>query len=234
MKHITVERDGVDHLITLNRPERRNALSEEMLEELVATLEGVILTLEGIEDAPHVPVVTVIGAGEVFCAGADVSQFTGIENRYERNRAFAAWVPRIAELIERVVDLLGSERLVSIAAINGSTIGGGWLLALGCDFRIAVEEAEFWFPEASLGRVVGDRTVELLVSRVGHPLATEILMLSERESAAQLASWGLVNRVVAPHDLADEVEAMTNRLRGIEPGVLRELKAKIASYPLTI
>jgi enoyl-CoA hydratase/carnithine racemase len=125
--HFRVEKANQIATITLDRPEKRNPINVEMLKEF----EAILLELR--DDAAS-RVVIVTGSGNSFCAGADLSIVKGIEDQAERRRRFAQARNQRIRLINRVFTMLENLEQVSIAAINGYAIGGGWGLALACDF----------------------------------------------------------------------------------------------------
>jgi enoyl-CoA hydratase/carnithine racemase len=149
-KNFVVDRDDKIVVITLNRPEKRNPIHEEMLSEF----ERIVMSLR---DDANSRVVILTGTGNSFCAGADLSLVKGVTDPAERQRLFALARHRRARLIGRTFPLLENLEQVSIAAINGYAIGGGWGLALACDFRLAVPGAQFWLPEVDLGGTVRHR-----------------------------------------------------------------------------
>src|SRR5437660_7754517 len=142
--HFLLSKDGAIATLIFNRPEKRNPLNEEILLELQEMLHQV-------RDDPQVRVMIFTGSGNTFSAGADLSQIRGISDPQERQRVFAQYRKRRGRLVGRVLEILVNLEPITIAAINGYAVGGGWALVLGCDFKIAVEEAQFWFPEVDLG-----------------------------------------------------------------------------------
>jgi enoyl-CoA hydratase/carnithine racemase len=135
-QNFLVDRDDKIVGVTLNRPEKRNPIHEEMLNEL----EHIALSLR---DDTSSRAVILTGTGNSFCAGADLSMVKGVTDPVERQRLFALARNRRARLIARTFPLFESLEQVSIAAINGYAIAGGWGLALSCDFRLAVPGAQF-------------------------------------------------------------------------------------------
>ena len=196
-----------DHIATLtfNRPEKRNPLNEEILLEL----EGM---LHGIRDDPEVRVMIFTGSGNTFSAGADLSQIRGISDEQERQRIFAQYRKRRGRLVGRVLEVLVNLEPITIAAINGYAVGGGWALALGCDLKIAVEEAQFWFPEVDLGVPLSAGSTALLAAHVGPTRAKEIIITCRRYTAAELLAMGLLNRVVKKDELHPVVTELAQSL----------------------
>ena len=216
------DRDGEILTLTLDRPDKRNALNEPLLLEMIALLEAT--------DQPRIVVLT--GAGEAFCAGADISLLKDIDDPAERQRAFAPHAIRLSELIGRLMGLLAEPGRISIAAVNGAAVGGGWILAMGCDFRIASTEARFWFPEIELGRAIGEASNHLLTAYAGPALAREIIMLARRYNAADLRAMRLVNEVVPADDLLPSARAMADRLARSSSGALATVKRRINAAAL--
>lgn len=204
-RNFTVERaDGIVTL-TLSRPEKRNPINEEMLSEF----EQITLALRDDADARAV---ILTGMGHAFCAGADLSIVKGITDPNERQRLFAQARNRRARLIGRSFALFENLEQVTIAAINGYAIGGGWGLALTCDFRIAVPGAQFWLPEVDLGVPLGLGSTSRLVSMVGLARAKEIILTCERYRSEDLFSWGMINRIVPPEVLLEAARDLAKRL----------------------
>ena len=218
-----VTEDGGVLTLTLDRPEKRKALDEPLLAELIRALEAAA--------PPRVVVLT--GAGDAFCAGADLGPLKGIADPEERRRAFAPHAVRLSEMIGRVMMLLADPGRISVAAVNGPAAGGGWILAMGCDFRVAADGARFWFPEIELGRAIGEASNDLLTAYAGPAVAREIVMLARRYDAGELLALRLLNRVVPRAELAAAAAAMAARLAATDPAALATVKARIAAAALS-
>ena len=195
-QNFLVDRDDTIVVVTLNRPEKRNPINEEMLSEF----EQIVMSLR--DDASSRAVI-LTGTGNSFCAGADLSMVKGVTDPAERQRLFALARNRRARLIGRTFPLFENLEQVSIAAINGYAIGGGWGLALSCDFRLAVPGAQFWLPEVDLGVPLGIGTTSRLVSIIGIARAKEVIITGDRYTAEDLHSWGMINRLVVPEMLME-------------------------------
>ena len=204
-RHFVLSKDGRIATLTFNRPEKRNPLNEETLLELEDLLHQV-------RDDPQVRVMIFTGSGNTFSAGADLSQIRGISDEQERQRVFAQYRKRRGRLVGRVLDVLVNLEPITIAAINGYAVGGGWALALGCDFKIAVDEAQFWFPEVDLGVPLSAGSTALLTAHVGPTRAKEIIITCRRYNAAELLAMGLVNRVVKTGELHTAVNELAHNL----------------------
>lgn len=194
LEHVTLAREGWIVTVTLNRPDRRNALSDPLLEDLITALTE-------IRDDPASRVVIVTGAGPVFSAGADAPGIRASMGPDERRRVFGARETQFRRLFERATTLLEDLEQITIAAVNGHAVGGGWGLTLPCDFRLASEEAEFWIPEVDLGVPLGVASTTRFVRLAGEARAKEIILSGRRYAAVGAHAMGLVHRVVPRTEL---------------------------------
>jgi enoyl-CoA hydratase len=219
-QNFLVERDDKIVVITMNRPEKRNPINEEMLREF----EQIVMSLR--DDASSRAVI-LTGTGNSFCAGADLSMVKGVTDPAERQRLFALARNRRARLIGRTFPLFENLEQVSIAAINGYAIGGGWGLALSCDFRLAVPGAQFWLPEVDLGVPLGIGTTSRLVSMIGIARAKEVIITGDRYTAEDLHSWGMINRLVVPEMLMETAHDLAKRLIAKNPRAVAGSKLSV-------
>ncbi len=172
--------DGIA-TITLNRPERMNALDRAHYAELSKVWVDV-------RDNPHLRCVIVTGAGEKsFCAGADIKDVIGAKEELQ-----ALWQTQEQPLLNRGLDLWKPV----IAAINGYCMGGGVTLLLATDIRVAVADAQFAVAEVKRGIVAGLGGTQRLIRQIGHARAMEMLLTGDSIDAATAERWGLINRVV--------------------------------------
>src|SRR6266849_3262381 len=223
--NVLLTRDGPIATVTLNRPDRRNSLSDDMLTELgVAFAE--------LRDDAETRVVIVTGAPPVFSAGADAGHAKAATPE-ERRRLFLSRKSQFRRLFERSNALLENLEQATIAAVNGHAVGGGWGLALACDFRIAAAEAQFWIPEVDLGVPLGVGTTTRFVRMLGPARAKEVIMGCARYSAADTQAWGLVNRVVPGAELAQAARDYAHLLAKKPFRPLAEAKARINAIART-
>jgi enoyl-CoA hydratase/carnithine racemase len=218
-ENVLLTRDGLIAIVTMNRPERRNALSDPMLTELGAAFAE-------LRDDPTTRVVIVTGAPPVFSAGADAGLRSSMSAE-ERRQAFAARKSQFRRLFERANTMLEGLEQTTIAAINGHAVGGGWGLTLACDFRIAAAEAELWIPEVDLGVPLGVASTTRFVRLVGPARAKEIIMDCRRYTAEEARQWGLVHRVVPGADLAKAAHDYAAFMARKPFKALAEMKARI-------
>ena len=184
--------------ITLNRPEKRNALNPEMIDELTQALSAAG------EDA-RCGVVLVTGAGSAFCAGLDLEHLQSLEHRS------AAEHRADSERIARLFRTLYECPKPTIAAVNGAAIAGGSGIATLCDFTLAVPRAKFGYTEVRIGFIPAIVSV-FLVSQVGEKRARDLLLTGRIIEAAEADAWGLVTRVVEAENLLAEAEGMAVQL----------------------
>jgi enoyl-CoA hydratase/carnithine racemase len=223
--HVTLARDGRLATVTLNRPERRNALSDEMLRNLGAVLAE-------LRDDAGVRVVVLTGAPPVFSAGASAPLRSSMPDA-ERREVFLRTPSQFRRLFERAQTLLENLEQVTICAINGHAVGGGWGLTLACDFRVAAEAAQFWIPEVDLGVPLGLASTTRFVRLVGPARAKEIILECRRYTAAEAAALGLVHRVVPGAELPARVRAQAEALAAKPFRPLAEMKARINAIART-
>jgi enoyl-CoA hydratase/carnithine racemase len=223
--HFVLEKDGRIATLTFNRPEKRNPLNEE----IVLELEGL---LHQVRDDKDVRVLIFTGTGNTFSAGADLTLVKGVTDQEERQRIFIPLGRRRGRLIGRVLRLLANLEQVTIAAINGYAIGGGWSLALGCDLRVAVEGAEFWFPEVDLGVPLSPDSTALLTAHIGPALAKEIIITCRHFKAEELLPLGLVNRIVKKEALTATVRELAQSLANKNPTAVMASKATVNALAL--
>ncbi|MDQ5894001.1 MAG: Enoyl-CoA hydratase/isomerase family protein [Actinomycetota bacterium] len=207
---IEVSVDGSVGELVLNRPDKLNALSAQLLNELIVASSWFTAQAE-------VKVVVVRGAGRAFSAGADLAGFSGADGDGSEKAGLEA-----ADLGRRMADALTDTRPMTIARIHGYCVGGGLVVAAACDLRLAADDARFSIPEVDLGIPLAWGGIPRLVREIG-PAATKELVLSCREfGAAEARELGFLNRVVDPGKLEGEVTALAARLAG-QPSYSLEL-----------
>jgi len=214
--HLLVDiREGIATL-TLNRPERLNALSREMIDSAIATLEQ-------LADDPAIGCIVITGADRGFCAGGDVTAMNAGQGKY---LSFEQRVDR-QQAGHRLSGLLYTMPKITIAAVNGAAAGAGLGIALACDLRIASDKAKFTTAFANVG-FSGDFGVTWPLARIlGEAKAKELLYLSDVLSADQALALGLVNRVV-PHDqLGTAVNEIATRIANGPQVAYRYMKENV-------
>lgn len=207
-KEILYDLDGHVATITINRPEKMNAVTPEGLREIETALDRA-------GKDPCVGVIVLTGAGEkAFCAGADVSKQRDGEMGHTGPRVFTPMYMALSHCPKPV-----------IARVNGLAVGGGNHFAYFCDFTIAADHAVFSQSEPRVAYPTSGPVLSYLVRVIGHKRAREMWMLGRKYPAQQMYQWGLVNAVVPMADLDDEVAKWCNELLEVSPTCLKVYKA---------
>ena len=218
-ENVTLVLSGSVATVTLNRPERRNSLSDAMLTELAAVFVE-------LRDDAATRVVIVTGAPPVFSAGADAPHARAKTDE-ERRRLFGSRKSQFRRLFERANTLLENLEQATICMINGHAVGGGWGLTLACDFRFAAAPAQLWIPEVDLGVPLGVASTTRFVRLVGPARAKEIIMSCRRYTAAEAQALGLVHQVLPAESLEAAVNDYALMLARKPFRALAEMKARI-------
>ena len=195
--HVTV--------LTLNRPERRNALTIELMAELTAAVDAA----SGDETQR---VLILRGAGKAFCTGLDLQEVGQSERAHES-----------AGMIAKMLLAISQSRLVTIAAVHGAAVAGGAGIMSACDFAIAAEPTKFGYPEAKRGLVAG-LVMTFLRRQLHERHVRELLLTGELIEAARAREIGLVTRVVPPNELDAEVQKLVTSILQNAPGALANSK----------
>lgn len=206
--YLQCEKTGHILRVTLNRPERRNALSTPICEGLLALPAQV-------EDDLDIRCVIFTGAGEGFCSGADLKERRELDED-------ARW--RYVELVDKALLAIEAIPVPTIAAVNGHALGGGTELALGCDFRYAVVDANFGLTETGIGIIPTGSIVRLL--RDGYDSLNSMLTYTAAHfPAARMAEMGFLNAVVPDQDALDKrVGELAGQISRNAPLALRAAK----------
>lgn len=193
--------------VSLNRPEQLNALSHEVLEQLLDIFEN-------IKNDASTKAVLLTGEGKVFCAGADIKQLAALNGR--DGVTFA----RFGQMVFRNLELLGKP---SLAAIQGVAFGGGCELAMSATLRMATHNATFGQPEIKLGVIPGFGGTQRLSRLVGKGRALDLCLSGRRFTAEEAFQWGLVNEIVSPEDLYLRAIAKLKELVSMSPSAMQSI-----------
>jgi enoyl-CoA hydratase len=214
---VEVDRDGAIAVVLLNRPEALNALSDELMDELVTRLGE-------LDREPEVRCIVLGGSERAFAAGADIgelAQASAIDLYYQRR-------------VERW-DAIRSLWTPLVAAVSGYCLGGGCELAMSCDLIVASESAEFGQPETGLGIIPGAGGTQRLTRAVGKPLAMDVILSGRRLSARDALAAGLVARVVAKEAWLDEAKRVARDIAEKGPVATRLAKESVnRAYETTL
>lgn len=198
-------------VLTINRPERMNALSPELSDALISAF------VEAAAD-PDVRVIVLTSVGDrAFCAGAD------LKARAQEDAEGKPFQPLLSRVQRYLFEVVYETIKPTIAALNGSAVAGGLELALACDMRVAAEHAQFGLPEAKRGK--GAHFANVMLPRMIPPgIAYEMLYLGEYISAEDARRWGMVNRVVSRGEALTEALRMAAAICENAPVSLRRMK----------
>lgn len=194
--------DGI-FVITINRPDKLNALNKDVIAELGKALDEVYGNAD-------IKTVILTGAGEkAFVAGADISEFTSLD--------VAGGSALAKKGQELVFDKIENSPKPVIAAVNGFALGGGCELAMSCHFRIASENAKFGQPEVNLGLIPGYGGTQRLTQLIGKGKAMELMMTADMVGAEEAKSLGLVNHVFPQAELLAEAKKIAQKIQTKAP-----------------
>src|SRR5437899_700251 len=201
--------------ITLNRPDKRNALSIQLLEELLTALDEV--------EKSDAQVGILTGAGKAFCAGMDLDELKSLIGKSHAENVEDS--RRMVRIFRRLYDFPKP----TIAAVNGAAIAGGTGLATMCDFTLAVPEAKFGYTEVRIGFVPAIVS-SILVWQVGHKIARDLLLTGRLFDAAEARRYGLVNELVAPEHLLERAHSLASQILENSPSSVRATKKLINGF----
>lgn len=217
-KTIVIAESASVRTITLNRPERRNAMTPEMQTELIAALEDAV--------ASDCRVVVLAGAGQAFCSGLDLSALHAMRDKS------AAELRADAERIARLFLALYEMPMPTIAAVDGAAIAGGAGLAIVCDFTLATPTTKFGFTEVRIGFVPA-LVSAFLALQIADKRSRDLLLTGRIIAAEEAYRLGIVNEIVAPEELAERVRALADVLIANSPQSLKATKALLAQQNKT-
>jgi len=207
---LIVETRGHVRLLTLDRPERRNALSSPLQADLIEEL------LACAEDG-DVRAVVLTGNGPAFCAGFDLKEIRERDQRGERFR------PPMNRPTRSVFEVVTETPVPVIAALQGAAVAGGFELALACDLRVAAPGIKLGLPEATIGMGANFGSV-VLPKRIPMGIAMELLLTGEYVTSEDAERWGLINRIVPADDVLPTALRLAERIAANAPISVRRMK----------
>jgi len=220
MTDILLQEDrGAIRILTLNRPEKRNALNTELTEKLLNAFRSA-------DKDEAVGAVVLTGAGPGFCAGADLVEFKGLQDPQAAEKR--------AELTMNLHLIFSKVSKPIVTAINGAAMGGGAGLAIAGDLAVMADTASIGYPETKHG-IVAAIVLANLVRQVGRKAAFELVSLAEPIGAERALQLGMVNRVVKEKELIDEALKIAERLASVSRPAMAETKRlfhEVADLPL--
>jgi E-phenylitaconyl-CoA hydratase len=199
-------------IITLNRPERLNAMDAQMYDDLSATWSRV-------RDDRDIRVAVLTGSGDrSFSVGADLKSF--VTNRRDLSQF---WLTQQQMLLNRGLEVWKP----IVAAVNGYCLGGGLTMLFATDIRLAVPEATFGLAEVKRGILPGNGGTQRILSQLPHAVAMELVLLGDPMTAEQALRWGLINRIVSREDLIGEALGIARKLAANAPLAMQAAKEAV-------
>ncbi|MGS0891466.1 enoyl-CoA hydratase/isomerase family protein [Burkholderia stagnalis] len=222
---LLIEDRAAVRVLTMNRPDKRNALNNELTQALLDALQAA-------DRDPAVKAVVLAGAGQAFCAGADIKEFGGFVNNGDATGAQAALErAHLTTSLHRAFSRIGKP---VIGAAHGHAMGGGAGLALACDMLVAGESLKLGYPELKHG-IVAAIVMANLVRQVGRKTAFELVSMGESVDAPRALALGIANRVVPDATLVDAAAGIAERLAGFDAAAMTATKRlfhRVADLPL--
>ncbi|HTH54257.1 MAG TPA: enoyl-CoA hydratase-related protein [Edaphobacter sp.] len=209
---LVTEEDGIK-TIMLNRPERRNAMTPEMQDELIAAFEKAAVD--------HSRVIVLTGAGEAFCAGLDLVHLQAIADKSQSEHVADA------ERLSRLFRMLYELPKPTIAMVHGPAIAGGTGLATICDFTLAAPGVKFGFTEVRIGFIPA-LVSAFLVLQIGEKRARDLLLSGRFFSSEEAEQMGLVNEIVHPEELVERTNTLARALKANSPQSMAATKRLMA------
>lgn len=214
--HLVQDRRGAAVWLELNRPERRNALTVELVRDLADEIAAVA-------DDPEIRVIVLTGAGKAFCSGGDLTALSALA----RDGGARAVTDVVYGQFQRLVRLLRDVPVPVVAAVNGPAMGAGLDLAMACDLRYAADSARFASSWIGVGLVPGMGGAHLLTRAIGATRATEMVLTGRSVDAAQALEWGIVNEVLAADRLLPRVDEVAGALSALSRSAITAGKASL-------
>lgn len=212
-KSVLFRRDGAISWISLNRPERLNAMNQQLVDDLSRAIDAA--------DADPVSRVIIIhGEGRAFCSGDDLKD---LEAQTASESATRKWV----EDIQHVTSQIMQSRQIVIAAVHGWCVGGALEWAINCDFRIFAENTRWFFPEIGYGLFVTGGVTALLTKQIGPQAAKELMILGERHDAQKALETGIAGWLASETLLLREAEGMARKIAERPADAVADIKHAI-------
>ncbi|MEM5365160.1 enoyl-CoA hydratase/isomerase family protein [Paraburkholderia azotifigens] len=223
---LLIEDKGAVRVLTMNRPEKRNALNNELTQSLLTALRDA-------DQNPDVRALVLTGAGKAFCAGADTTEFGGFVNPDDTSGAAQTALARahLTTNLHRVFSQIGKP---VIGAVHGYAMGGGAGLALACDMVVAGESMKLGYPELKHG-IVAAIVMANLVRQVGRKIAFELVSVGEAVDANRAIALGIVNRVTTDDALVSSATELAQKLADFDAPAMSATKRlfhRVADLPL--
>jgi methylglutaconyl-CoA hydratase len=217
-----IHTDSGIQTILLNRPEKRNSLTHQLIDDLTQALEAAGAN-------PHCRVLIITGAGSAFCAGLDMEHLRAMSEGAPGDPHFAADCQADAENIATLLRTLYSLPKPTIAAVNGAAIAGGMGIATLCDFTLSVPEAKFGYTEVRIGFVPAIVSAYLR-TQIGDKRSRDLLLTGRLLRAVEAVELGLVTRIVPEPELMHEARSLAQKLLRNSPSAMEATKRLLTRF----
>ncbi|WBY03566.1 enoyl-CoA hydratase/isomerase family protein [Ramlibacter tataouinensis] len=217
MEYVLLRNEGPVSIVSLNRPERLNAIGTGLLRDLQVALDRA-------QADPATRVIVFTGEGRAFCAGDDLKEF-------DQQAGSPESIAHHADSVQQITRTLMFGSKLVVGAVRGHAVGGGFEWVLNCDLIVAGDDLVGFFPEMSLGHFVTGGVTHLLPLAVGHQKAMELLVLGERQGAQALQRLGIVKEVVPPSEVLPRALELARQVAERSPHALARLKRAMAADP---
>ena len=216
-QYLTIDRDRHFATVTLNRPEKLNTLSADLMEEIIHTAQA----FQGDEETR---VVIFTGSGDSFSAGIDLN-----DKKFAQGLVHASNLKklRFLGLGPRMIRAIYEIDQITIAAVNGSALGGGACIAAACDFRIGADNCRVGYPEVGLGMNLSWTALPMCVHLIGPVRTKQMVMLAEKVKAQTLIDWGFLDEMVPAPELMKAAQAMARKYAAQPPIAAQMVKRSV-------
>lgn len=214
---ILTEQDGAVLTITLNRPDKLNAATDELLKELIDAFKQA-----GRDESVRAIVLT--GAGRGFCAGQDLAS---VQARVPDEKGSLGYGEHLRHTYNELVERMRTIEKPIIAAVNGVAAGAGMSLVMACDLRLAAESASFLQAFVKIGLVPDTGSTWFLQRLIGQARALDMMLTGRRISAQQAEAWGLINRVVPDDRLMEETRTLAQEMAALPTKAIGYIKRAV-------
>jgi enoyl-CoA hydratase len=216
-QYLSIEKAGHVAIVTFNRPEKLNALSADLMEEIVQTAEA-------FRRDEETRVVIFTGAGRCFSAGVDLADKKNID---EITQASNLMKLRLLKLGPRMIRAIYEIDQITIAAVNGAAMGGGACIAAACDFRLGADDCRVGYPEVGLGMNLSWVALPMCVHLIGPARAKQMVILAEKVGAQTLSDWGFLDEMVPASQLMEAAHTMAHKYAAQPPIAAQMVKRSV-------
>jgi len=216
-KYLKIEKAGHVATVTLNRPEKLNTLSADLMQEIIDASRG-------FHEDEETRVIIFTGAGRCFSAGVDLTDKKNFDRIAQASNLMKL---RLLKLGPRMIRAIYEIDQITIAAVNGVAVGGGACIAAACDFRVGADDCRVGYPEVGIGMNLSWVALPMCVNLIGPARAKKMVILAKREKAETLLAWGFLDDVVPATGLMKSAHAMADQFAAKPPVAAQMVKRSV-------